>query len=92
MPAFPICFVLLLAGTQVILLSEELPLEALAAALQQDQHFSLLKITPTQLEVINHLMPETKTEGRIGLWWSGRRQYEAMLRPGGSATRRARCS
>ena len=63
---FPNLFGPLLAGTQVILLSEELPLEALAAALQQDQHFSLLKITPTQLEVINHLMPETKTEGRIG--------------------------
>ena len=36
---FPNLFGPLLAGTQAILLSEELPLEALAAALQQDQHF-----------------------------------------------------
>ncbi|GCE27610.1 hypothetical protein KDA_30940 [Dictyobacter alpinus] len=56
---FPSLFAPLLVGTSVVLLPESDGLEALAAVLQEKGGFSLMKITPTQLEVLNQQLPET---------------------------------
>ena len=55
---FPSLFAPLLVGTCVILLPESQALEALGVALQTPGQFSLMKITPTQLEVLNQQLPE----------------------------------
>jgi natural product biosynthesis luciferase-like monooxygenase protein/amino acid adenylation domain-containing protein len=54
---FPSLFAPLLAGTSVVIMPNEQPLEALGDALQQDEPFSMVKITPSQLEVLNQQMP-----------------------------------
>lgn len=55
---FPSLFAPLLVGTCVILLPESGALEALSVALQAQGQFSFMKITPTQLEVLNQQLPE----------------------------------
>ncbi len=61
---FPSLFAPLMVGTTVVLLpgTEAVEgLEALAAALQEHRPFSLVKITPTQLEALNQLLPHTSS-------------------------------
>jgi amino acid adenylation domain-containing protein/non-ribosomal peptide synthase protein (TIGR01720 family) len=54
---FPSLFAPLLVGTTVVLLPEADALEALGTVLQEQGGFSLMKITPTQLEVLNQQLP-----------------------------------
>jgi amino acid adenylation domain-containing protein len=60
---FPSLFAPLLAGTCVIVLPEDHALEALSIALQQEGWFSLVKITPSQLEVLTQQLPQTDARG-----------------------------
>jgi amino acid adenylation domain-containing protein/non-ribosomal peptide synthase protein (TIGR01720 family) len=48
----------LLVGKMVVLLSEEGEIEALKTALCSNTKFSLVKITPAHLEILNHLLDE----------------------------------
>ena len=48
----------LIAGRTTVLLSERLEIEELAAKLRQDPQFSLLKITPAHLEILNQQLTE----------------------------------
>ena len=54
---FPSLFSPLLVGTSVVLLPETRTLESLSEALQTQGGFSMMKITPTQLEVLNQQLP-----------------------------------
>ncbi|HEY7415633.1 MAG TPA: amino acid adenylation domain-containing protein, partial [Ktedonobacteraceae bacterium] len=54
---FPSLFAPLLVGTCVMLLPESYALEALREVLLQQPGFSMSKITPTQLEVLNLQLP-----------------------------------
>ncbi|HLG65938.1 MAG TPA: amino acid adenylation domain-containing protein, partial [Ktedonosporobacter sp.] len=54
---FPSLFAPLLAGTSAIMLPESYALESLSTALQTQGGFSLIKITPSQLEVVNKQIP-----------------------------------
>jgi len=54
---FPSLFAPLLTGTCVTLVPESSGLDGLSAVLDPDDPFSLIKITPSQLEVLNHQMP-----------------------------------
>ena len=62
---FPSLFAPLLVGTSVVLFSEERPLDALAAELIKGGGFSMIKITPSQLEVLNHQLPEADARGWV---------------------------
>lgn len=55
---FPNLFSPLLVGTAVFMLPESHALDALSTLLQEKAGFSLLKITPTQLEVLNLQLPK----------------------------------
>jgi amino acid adenylation domain-containing protein/non-ribosomal peptide synthase protein (TIGR01720 family) len=55
---FPSLFAPLIVGTTVMLLPEDQALAALDTALRNTGQFSLIKITPSQLELLNHLLPE----------------------------------
>jgi amino acid adenylation domain-containing protein/non-ribosomal peptide synthase protein (TIGR01720 family) len=61
---FPSLFAPLLAGTSVILIPESHALEALAASLRTAGTFSMVKITPSQLEVLNQQIRQQA--GRAG--------------------------
>jgi amino acid adenylation domain-containing protein len=54
---FPSLFAPLLAGKTVHIMPETRPLEGLAAAFPEQKPFSLVKITPTQLEVLGSFLP-----------------------------------
>ena len=54
---FPSLFAPLLLGACVVLIPEPQPLETLAATLRESGHLSMLKITPSQLKVLNQLLP-----------------------------------
>lgn len=54
----------LVAGRAAILLPEEEGIEALAAALQAERDFSLVKITPAHLEVLSRQLPPDEAGGR----------------------------
>jgi iturin family lipopeptide synthetase A len=54
---FTSLFAPLLVGASVVLMPEEQPLEALGDALQHQGPFSLVKITPSQLEVLRLQLP-----------------------------------
>jgi amino acid adenylation domain-containing protein len=56
----------LLAGGRVVLLPEEQTIEELAALLRVRKGFSLIKITPAQLEMLGHLLPDADAEGCAG--------------------------
>ena len=59
-------FPALLSGRRVELLSEEKGVEGLAASLlNRAEEFSLIKITPAHLMMLNHLLPPDKTEARV---------------------------
>lgn len=62
---FPSLFAPLLVGTTVVLLPESDGLEALSTTLQEQGGFSLMKITPTQLEVLNQQLPATNATGWV---------------------------
>ncbi|MEH2067460.1 MAG: MupA/Atu3671 family FMN-dependent luciferase-like monooxygenase [Nostoc sp.] len=47
----------LLVGQKVLLLPEKQEIEALSAALRSHRNFSLVKITPAHLELLNQLLP-----------------------------------
>src|SRR5262249_12653224 len=61
---FPNLFGPLLAGTQVLMVPEAQPLQALIETIAA-YRFSLLKITPSQLEVLNSQLPGQGLEGWV---------------------------
>jgi amino acid adenylation domain-containing protein/non-ribosomal peptide synthase protein (TIGR01720 family) len=62
---FPGLFAPLLTGTRVVLLPESQALEALSTTLQAQRDFSLVKITPSQLEVLNQQLPQVDAGGWV---------------------------
>ncbi|HEY0605954.1 MAG TPA: amino acid adenylation domain-containing protein, partial [Herpetosiphonaceae bacterium] len=56
---FPSLFAPLIVGTSVVLISELQALEGLAEELCARGRFSMIKITPSQLEVLTQQLPET---------------------------------
>ena len=48
-----------------MLFPEDRPLDALGATLQQVGNFSMIKITPSQLDVLNHQLPQTDARGWV---------------------------
>lgn len=62
---FPSLFSPLLVGTSVVLLPESRALESLSEALQMQGGFSMMKITPTQLEVLNQQLPPVDATGWV---------------------------
>ncbi|MEW5860344.1 MAG: amino acid adenylation domain-containing protein [Cyanobacteriota bacterium] len=54
----------LLVGNRVILLSEAQGIEALSIALRQSGDFSLIKITPAQLDLLRHQLAPEEVAGR----------------------------
>jgi amino acid adenylation domain-containing protein/non-ribosomal peptide synthase protein (TIGR01720 family) len=57
-------FAPLVVGRSVALIPEEQEIEALAAALSTANDFSLIKITPTHLELLRQLVPPEKVSGK----------------------------
>ncbi|MCA1481082.1 AMP-binding protein, partial [Bradyrhizobium sp. NBAIM08] len=53
----------LLSGKKVLLLPENGEIEALTDVLKSKNKFSLLKITPAHLEILDHLLPGKNLEG-----------------------------
>jgi amino acid adenylation domain-containing protein/non-ribosomal peptide synthase protein (TIGR01720 family) len=47
----------LIVGRQVVLLPQQQEIEALCAVLQSNYNFSLVKLTPTHVELLNQLLP-----------------------------------
>lgn len=62
---FPSLFSPLLVGTCVTMLPESRSLESLNEALCSQKGFSMIKITPTQLEVLNQQLPQTDARGWV---------------------------
>jgi len=56
-------FAPLLAGRGILLVPEEQGIEGLSAALQSQSDWSLVKITPSHLEVLNQLLPPETAAG-----------------------------
>ena len=50
----------LLKGKKIVLLPEEEELEALSSLLQKNNNYSLVKITPTHLEIARHLIEKVR--------------------------------
>ncbi|WP_017654192.1 non-ribosomal peptide synthetase [Fortiea contorta] len=50
----------LLVGQRVVMLPEKAEIEALSALLQSDKNYSLVKITPAHLEMLNQMLPYQK--------------------------------
>jgi thioesterase domain-containing protein/acyl carrier protein len=57
-------FTPLLTGGQAHLLADDLGIEALSDLLQQQANFSLVKLTPTHLEILGGQLPPEKAQGR----------------------------
>ncbi|WP_346294195.1 amino acid adenylation domain-containing protein [Sphaerothrix gracilis] len=57
-------FAPLLVGQKVVLLPEENEIEALGEALRSHRNFSLIKITPAHLELLNQLLPVDQLAGQ----------------------------
>ena len=55
----------LIVGQRVTLLPEGLALDELAAALRSGNDFSVVKITPTHLEALGHMLPKDDLAGRV---------------------------
>ncbi|GCE27611.1 hypothetical protein KDA_30950 [Dictyobacter alpinus] len=62
---FPSLLSPLLVGTCVTMLPESRSLESLNEALCAQKGFSMIKITPTQLEVLNQQLPQTDASGWV---------------------------
>ncbi|MEO7020993.1 MAG: amino acid adenylation domain-containing protein, partial [Ktedonobacteraceae bacterium] len=62
---FPSLFAPLLVGTSVLILPQAEPLEELRAQLQEQGGFSLIKITPSQLEVLTQQLPVQDVQGWV---------------------------
>ena len=62
---FPSLFAPLMVGTTVTILPEKRPLDALADMLCTQGDFSLIKITPSQLEVLTHHLPPIDARGWV---------------------------
>ncbi|MEH2232807.1 MAG: amino acid adenylation domain-containing protein [Nostoc sp.] len=54
----------LLVGQKVVLLPEEQEIEALSGALRSYSNFSLVKITPAHLDILNQLLVNNEAEGQ----------------------------
>ncbi|BAZ30180.1 non-ribosomal peptide synthase [Cylindrospermum sp. NIES-4074] len=54
----------LLVGQKVVLLEEEQEIEALSKALSSQSRFSLVKITPAHLEILQQLLPSNQKAGQ----------------------------
>ncbi|MEO5729910.1 MAG: amino acid adenylation domain-containing protein, partial [Byssovorax sp.] len=59
-------FTPLLTGRAVTMLPEEGEIEALVTALVKPGHFSLVKLTPAHVEVLNQLVPAERAAGATG--------------------------
>jgi amino acid adenylation domain-containing protein len=64
-------FTPLLAGRTVVMLPEEGEIEALVRALTEEGDFSLVKLTPAHLEVLNQLVPADKAARATGAFVIG---------------------
>ncbi len=62
---FPSLFAPLLVGTSVVVIPEPQPLDTLAALLDSVGRFSTIKITPSQLEVLNQLLPASAARAAV---------------------------
>jgi amino acid adenylation domain-containing protein/FkbM family methyltransferase len=58
-------FAPLLAGRQIIMMPETESVEALAEALRAGSDFSLVKLTPSHLQMLNQLLPPAEAAGRV---------------------------
>lgn len=56
----------LLVGGKIFLLPEENEIEALSTCLCSQENFSLVKVTPAHLELLNQLLPNQEIKGQIG--------------------------
>jgi amino acid adenylation domain-containing protein len=56
----------LVSGTTAILLTGNYPIEQVGAQLQGDKRFSLLKITPAELNILSHTLPKEDLNDRVG--------------------------
>jgi len=55
----------LIVGQRVVLLPEGIGLDELSGALRSGNDFSVVKITPTHLEALAHMLPENELAGRV---------------------------
>ncbi|HEY1374737.1 MAG TPA: amino acid adenylation domain-containing protein [Candidatus Binatia bacterium] len=55
----------LMVGQRVTLLPEGLGLDELASALRSQKDYSVVKITPTHLEALAHMLPANELAGRV---------------------------
>src|SRR5262249_40143839 len=62
---FPSLFAPLLVGRTVVVLPQQHALEALREELLERGGFSFIKITPSQLEVLNYELPDRTAEGWV---------------------------
>jgi amino acid adenylation domain-containing protein len=62
---FPSLFAPLLIGASVVFLPESRALQSLSEALSSPGNFSMVKITPTQLDVINQQLPQGDARGWV---------------------------
>ncbi|HEX6718000.1 MAG TPA: amino acid adenylation domain-containing protein [Pyrinomonadaceae bacterium] len=56
----------LIVGQRVLMLPEQEEIEALSEALRSDYNFSLIKITPSLLDLLNRLLPAEEMRAQIG--------------------------
>ncbi|MBP5972964.1 amino acid adenylation domain-containing protein [Brasilonema sp. CT11] len=54
----------LLVGQKIVLLPEENEIESLSTVLRSTSNFSLVKITPAHLQILNQLLPSNKIAGQ----------------------------
>ena len=55
----------LIVGQRVVLLPEGIGLDELAGALRSGRDYSVVKITPTHLEALAHMLPPSELAGRV---------------------------
>ncbi len=66
----------LIVGAQVVLLPEQQEIEALCAVLRSRRQFSLVKLTPAHLELLNQIIPPAEAAGQTNAFVIG---GEALL-------------
>ncbi|HIK04822.1 MAG TPA: amino acid adenylation domain-containing protein [Trichormus sp. M33_DOE_039] len=66
----------LIVGGQVVLLPEKQEIEALCSVLRSKHHFSLVKLTPAHLELLNQIIPPAEAAGQTNAFVIG---GEALL-------------
>ncbi|MDB5370363.1 MAG: non-ribosomal peptide synthetase, partial [Roseomonas sp.] len=60
-------FLPLISGTAIRLIAEEDELQSLAASLRRDRDFTLVKLTPAHLDILQHLLPPEVLAGQARL-------------------------